>query len=74
MPRVVDHEKRREEIAEAAWRVVEQAGPQGANMREIAREAGFGHPVLLRHHFAKVLDTSPQSYRRAFRGQLAEVG
>jgi transcriptional regulator GlxA family with amidase domain len=44
------------------------------NIEEIARESGFGHPVLLRHHFGKVLDTSPQSYRRAFRGQLAEVG
>jgi transcriptional regulator GlxA family with amidase domain len=41
------------------------------NIDEVARESGFGHPVLLRHHFAKVLDTSPQSYRRAFRGQLA---
>jgi transcriptional regulator GlxA family with amidase domain len=40
------------------------------NIDEVARESGFGHPVLLRHHFAKVLDTSPQSYRRAFRGQL----
>jgi transcriptional regulator GlxA family with amidase domain len=40
------------------------------NIDEIAREAGFGHSVLLRHHFAKVLDTSPQSYRRAFRGHL----
>ncbi|WP_426225398.1 GlxA family transcriptional regulator [Pseudarthrobacter sp. DSP2-3-2b1] len=44
------------------------------NIDEIARESGFGHPVLLRHHFAKVLDTSPQSYRRAFRGQLTAVG
>lgn len=44
------------------------------NIDEVAREAGFGHPVLLRHHFAKVLDTSPQSYRRAFRGQLESVG
>lgn len=44
------------------------------NIEEIARESGFGHPVLLRHHFAKVLDTSPQSYRRAFRGQLAVAG
>ncbi|WP_115788856.1 GlxA family transcriptional regulator [Arthrobacter silvisoli] len=44
------------------------------NIDEVAREAGFGHSVLMRHHFAKVLDTSPQSYRRAFRGsQLAEV-
>lgn len=44
------------------------------NIDEVARESGFGHPVLLRHHFAKVLDTSPQSYRRAFRGQLVEAG
>ena len=44
------------------------------NIDEVARRAGFGHSVLLRHHFAKALDTSPQSYRRAFRGQLAEVG
>lgn len=43
------------------------------NIEEVAREAGFGHPVLLRHHFVKVLDTSPQSYRRAFRGQLQAV-
>ncbi len=44
------------------------------NIDEVARESGFGHPVLLRHHFAKVLDTSPQSYRRAFRGQLVAAG
>ncbi|MBT2531797.1 helix-turn-helix domain-containing protein [Arthrobacter sp. ISL-48] len=44
------------------------------NIDEVARESGFGHPVLLRHHFAKVLDTSPQSYRRTFRGQLMEAG
>ncbi len=44
------------------------------NIDEVARQSGFGHPVLLRHHFAKVLDTSPQSYRRAFRGQLAPAG
>ena len=43
------------------------------NIDEIARESGFGHSVLLRHHFAKVLDTSPQSYRRTFRGHLATV-
>ncbi|MDI3242619.1 helix-turn-helix domain-containing protein [Arthrobacter sp. AL08] len=38
---------------------------------EIARASGFGHSVLLRHHFAKVLDTSPRSYRRTFRGHLS---
>ncbi|RNL56969.1 helix-turn-helix domain-containing protein [Arthrobacter oryzae] len=40
---------------------------------EVARAAGFGHSVLLRRHFIKALDTSPQGYRRAFRGQLATV-
>ncbi len=40
---------------------------------EVARAAGFGHSVLLRHHFMKALGTSPQGYRRTFRGQLAAV-
>jgi transcriptional regulator GlxA family with amidase domain len=43
------------------------------NIDEVARESGFGHSVLLRHHFTRALDTSPQSYRRTFRGQLAAV-
>ncbi|WP_211878389.1 GlxA family transcriptional regulator [Pseudarthrobacter albicanus] len=43
------------------------------NIDEVARESGFGHTVLLRHHFTKALDTSPQSYRRTFRGHLAPV-
>jgi len=46
----VDHEKRREEIAEATWRVMERAGPHGANMREIAREAGHTTGVVT-HYF-----------------------
>lgn len=50
MPRVVDHEKRREEVAEAAWRVIERSGPEGANMREIAREAGHTTGVVT-HYF-----------------------
>lgn len=50
VPRVVDHDKRREEIAEAAWRVIERAGSDGANMREIAREAGHTTGVVT-HYF-----------------------
>ncbi|MGI8651049.1 MAG: TetR/AcrR family transcriptional regulator [Rubrobacter sp.] len=46
----MDYEKRREEIAEAAWRVIERAGPDGANMREIAREAGHTTGVVT-HYF-----------------------
>lgn len=50
MPKIVDHEKRREKIAEATWRVIERAGPHGANMREISREAGHTTGVVT-HYF-----------------------
>ncbi len=50
MPRVVNHEERREEIAEAAWRVIEREGLAGADLREIAREAGHTTGVIT-HYF-----------------------
>lgn len=50
MPRVTDHEERRVEISEAAWRMIEVRGLAGANVREIAREAGFTTGVLS-HYF-----------------------
>jgi AcrR family transcriptional regulator len=50
VPKVVDHEKRRKEVAEAAWRVIEREGPDGTNMREIAREAGRTTGVVT-HYF-----------------------
>ena len=34
----------------------------------VAVESGFATAVTLRHHFARVVGTSPQSYRRTFRG------
>jgi transcriptional regulator GlxA family with amidase domain len=33
---------------------------------EIARASGFGSAAILRHHFSRVLGTSPQTYRRQF--------
>lgn len=38
------------------------------SIEAIAREAGFGQAVLLRHHFQRALGTSPAAYRRTFRG------
>ena len=37
-------------------------------VEEIARRSGLGAATTLRHHFALRLGTSPQAYRRAFRG------
>ncbi|SKC68826.1 TetR/AcrR family transcriptional regulator [Krasilnikoviella flava] len=50
MPKLVDHQERRETIARALWRVVDQHGWTRATMREVAREAGvsLGH---LQHYF-----------------------
>ncbi len=50
MPKQVDHRERREAIAQALWRVVEQQGWERATMREVAREAGVSLGQL-QHYF-----------------------
>lgn len=50
VPKVVDHEGRRREIAEAVWRAVARRGMGAATVREIAEEAGFSTGVLA-HYF-----------------------
>ncbi|WP_127792923.1 GlxA family transcriptional regulator [Agromyces sp. LHK192] len=35
-------------------------------LEEIARETGFGQAAVMRHHFLKVLQTTPTAYRRLF--------
>ncbi|MGM7422337.1 TetR/AcrR family transcriptional regulator [Cellulosimicrobium sp. CpK407] len=51
MPKLVDHQERREALARALWRVVDQHGWTKATMREVASEAGvsLGH---VQHYFA----------------------
>jgi AcrR family transcriptional regulator len=51
VPKIVDHDARREELVEATWRVLARTGMLGATMREIAREAGVS-TGLLAHYFA----------------------
>ena len=36
------------------------------NLEEIAADTGFGGAAVMRHHFLKVLQTTPTAYRRAF--------
>lgn len=50
MPKVVDHDLRREEVAEAAWRVIAGHGLHAATVREIASEARSSTGVLA-HYF-----------------------
>ncbi|TWS25203.1 TetR/AcrR family transcriptional regulator [Tsukamurella sputi] len=51
MPKQVDHQERREEIARALWRVVDASGVQRLSLREVAKEAGMSHGQL-QHYFA----------------------
>ena len=51
MPKLVDHQERREAIAHALWRVVDQHGWTRATMREVAGEAGVSLGQL-QHYFA----------------------
>ncbi|SBT40928.1 TetR/AcrR family transcriptional regulator [Micromonospora auratinigra] len=50
MPKIVDHDARRAELAAAMWRVVYRDGIGAATVRSIAAEAGWS-PSALRHYF-----------------------
>jgi len=50
MPKIVDHDERRREIARAVLRVVARHGVRGVTMRAVAAEAGWSTGVL-NHYF-----------------------
>lgn len=49
MPRFIDHDARRDDIARAAWQVLAREGADRLTMRNIAAEAGFSHSALARY-------------------------
>lgn len=51
MPKVVDPQARRQELAEAVWRIIRRDGLASASVRNVAREAGLSMGSL-RHYFA----------------------
>jgi AcrR family transcriptional regulator len=51
VPKVIDAEERRRELAEAVWRVIRRDGLDHASVRNVAREAGLSMGSL-RHYFA----------------------
>lgn len=55
MPKIVDHEKRKVEIAEATWKVIVNAGLEEATVRKIAKEANISVGSL-RHYFSTQSD------------------
>jgi AcrR family transcriptional regulator len=51
VPKVVDHEQRRRELAGAVWRVIARDGVADVSIRTVAAEAGWSSGAL-RHYFA----------------------
>lgn len=51
MPKLVDHEKQKQLLAEATWRVIRRHGMEQASVRHIAGEAAISVGSL-RHYFA----------------------
>ncbi|SFK31304.1 TetR/AcrR family transcriptional regulator [Amycolatopsis sacchari] len=50
MPRQVDHEARRRQIAEAVWRLATRGGLENVSLRQVAAEAGVS-ARLLQYYF-----------------------
>ncbi len=50
MPKIVDHDQRRIELARAAVKVIDRLGIEDATLREIAREAGYSTGII-GHYF-----------------------
>ncbi len=55
MPKFIDHDSRREEIAEATWRVIHAQGISGVSIRTVAAEAGISTGSV-RHVFPSKTD------------------
>ncbi|MGD6818811.1 TetR/AcrR family transcriptional regulator [Metabacillus sp. 84] len=51
MPKYVDHDKQKEIIAEAVWRIIAREGMEQVSVRKAAEEAGVS-PGSLRHYFS----------------------
>ena len=64
MPKLVDHDARREAIAEALWRVAERDGVEAISLRAVAAEAGWSTGVVA-HYFAGKDDLLAFAFRLA---------
>jgi AcrR family transcriptional regulator len=51
VPKVVDHEQRRRELAAAVWQVIAQDGVDGVSIRSVAAASGWSSGAL-RHYFS----------------------
>ena len=75
MPKIVNHEERKEKIAHAAWRVIVREGMRGATVRGIAKEAGMSLGAL-RHYFStqdELIDYAMQLVRERAAARIRAI-
>lgn len=65
MPKVVDHETRREELVRTVWRIMARRGPAAVTMRQISAEAGYANGAL-KTYFAGKADLLEATYTHVF--------
>lgn len=74
MPKIIDHDQRREDIIDVTWQLIVEGGIEAATMREIASRAGFANGAL-KHYFTGKDQIIKGAYERSLHGlgdRLAE--
>jgi AcrR family transcriptional regulator len=64
VPKIVDHEERRQQLVEAVWRVINRCGLEKTTVREIALESGYSTGSLA-HYFPTKDDILRSALERA---------
>jgi AcrR family transcriptional regulator len=72
VPKIVDGERRREEVLEATWRVMAREGIEGVSVRGIAAEAGYSTGVIA-HYFKNKDDVVRSALVRVWRREAERI-
>jgi AcrR family transcriptional regulator len=72
VPRIVDHEQRRREIADAAWAVISRAGIDAASLQRIASELGSTTGSVT-HYFSNKEELISFAFERTTAGAFEDI-
>ncbi|MBD3943851.1 TetR family transcriptional regulator C-terminal domain-containing protein [Microbacterium sp. NEAU-LLC] len=80
MPKIVDHDERRRQIADAVYRVTARSGLDAVSLRHVAAEAGVT-AGMVQHYFpskddmlAHAMEVARQRYEERFTAAVAALG
>ncbi|WP_410667662.1 TetR family transcriptional regulator C-terminal domain-containing protein [Amycolatopsis sp. cmx-4-68] len=73
MPKQIDHDRRRAQIAEATWRLIAKRGIEAATMREITAALGMAHGAL-KHYFPDKNAIVKAAFTHVFEATNTRIG